>query len=91
MPEKVRAHVWITGRVQGVFFRQQTARAARGAGVAGWVRNLPDGRVEAAFEGEGTAVESLVSWMNQGPPMAHVEMVETEWEDPAGDTVFRII
>ncbi len=84
MPEHdlVRAHVWITGRVQGVFFRQETARAARTRGVAGWVRNLPDGRVEAVFEGEAGAVDALLSWAAAGPPMANVAHVEIEWESP---------
>jgi acylphosphatase len=90
MPERVRAHVWVDGRVQGVFFRQETARAARNGNVAGWVRNLPDGRVEAVFEGSRDAVESLVNWMGQGPPLAYVERVKTEWEDDAGETGFRI-
>lgn len=90
MPGNVRAHVWVTGRVQGVFFRQETARFARHGGLAGWVRNLPDGRVEAVFEGAREAVESMVSWMGEGPPLAYVEEVESEWEDPAGESGFCI-
>lgn len=90
MPGNVRAHVWVTGRVQGVFFRQETARAARYGGVAGWVRNLPDGRVEAVFEGSQAAVESMVKWMGEGPPLAYVEQVETDWEDITGESGFRI-
>jgi acylphosphatase len=90
MPEEVRAHVWVGGRVQGVFFRQETARLARYGGVAGWVRNLPDGRVEAVFEGPRAAVESLVRWVGEGPPLAYVEQVETEWGEAAGESGFRI-
>lgn len=90
MPERVRAHVLVAGRVQGVFFRQETARLSRDSGVAGWVRNLPDGRVEAVFEGPPAAVEALVGWMGDGPLMAYVEQVETNWEDPSGESGFRI-
>jgi acylphosphatase len=90
MSETVRAHVWVAGRVQGVFFRQETARIARDSGVSGWVRNLPDGRVEAVFEGSRDAVESMVRWMGEGPPMAYVEQVDTEWENTAPESGFRI-
>ncbi|HYN99495.1 MAG TPA: acylphosphatase [Actinomycetota bacterium] len=85
-----RVHLWISGRVQGVFFRQETARLARAAGVAGWVRNLGDGRVEAVFEGDPAEVQSLVRWATSGPPMAYVEHVETEEEEPGGEKDFRI-
>jgi acylphosphatase len=59
---KVRAHVLVSGKVQGVFFRQKTQRQAQSFGVTGWVRNLPDGRVEAVFEGEEEAVKALVDY-----------------------------
>ncbi|HEX2149162.1 MAG TPA: acylphosphatase [Actinomycetota bacterium] len=85
-----RVHVLISGRVQGVFFRQETARLARAAGVSGWVRNLNDGRVEAVFEGDPAAVQSLVRWARSGPPMAFVEHVEIEEEAPGGESGFRI-
>lgn len=80
----------VDGRVQGVFFRQETMRRARAVGVDGWVRNLGDGRVEAAFEGSRQAVESMVRWAHGGPPLAHVTGVEVRWEDPEGEASFRI-
>ena len=79
---RVRAHVWVSGRVQMVFFRASTRELARQRGLAGWVRNLPDGRVEAVFEGESQAVQALVDWCGQGPPGAAVTDVETRWEQP---------
>lgn len=88
--EVVRAHVSVSGRVQGVFFRQETRRAASRAGVGGWVRNLPDGRVEAVFEGPRPAVESLVEWCRVGPPAAQVAGVDVRWEDPASEGRFRV-
>ena len=88
--QRSRAHLWISGRVQGVFFRQETARLARAAGISGWVRNLSDGRVEAVFEGDPAAVQSLVKWASSGPPMAYVEQVETEKEAPEGESGFGI-
>jgi acylphosphatase len=88
--QPVRVHLWIAGRVQGVFFRQETARAARAAGVAGWVRNLGDGRVEAVFEGEASSVGSVVEWARTGPVMARVGEVRVEEETPAGESGFRI-
>ncbi len=91
MPEdRVRSHIWVTGRVQGVFFRQETARKARSRGVAGWVRNLPDGRVEAVLEGRAEDVAAVVEWAVAGPPIAHVEHVEIEEEIPEGESGFRI-
>jgi acylphosphatase len=81
---KVRAHVYISGRVQGVFFRDSTRHLARQHGVAGWVRNLPDGRVEAVFEGEKDAVQRLVDWCHQGPPGARVDRVDVEWQEYTG-------
>jgi acylphosphatase len=80
--ERVRAHVWVRGRVQMVYFRGSTQHLARQAGLAGWVRNLPDGRVEAVFEGRPAAVRALVEWCHQGPPSAVVEHVEVRWETP---------
>ncbi len=73
-----------------MFFRQETARAARARDVAGWVRNLPDGRVEAAFEGNAEAVEALVAWVKTGPPMAGVAEVQVLWEPPDGRTDFSV-
>lgn len=79
----------VRGRVQGVFFRQSTARAAAEAGVAGQVRNLPDGSVEAVFEGPAEAVERMLAFIRVGPPDAAVEAVEVLEERPEGLTGFR--
>ncbi len=80
--ERVRAHVWVSGRVQMVYFRGSTQQVAREAGLAGWVRNLPDGRVEAVFEGPRQAVQALLDWCRHGPPTAVVEDIEVRWEPP---------
>jgi acylphosphatase len=89
---RVRAHVWISGRVQGVFFRAHTKEVAEKLGLTGWVRNLPDGRVEAVFEGEEEAVKEAIEWCKRGPPLAKVERVEVRYEEPTGEFKdFRII
>jgi acylphosphatase len=82
--------VTVGGRVQGVFYRATCARLARDAGLAGHVRNLPDGRVEAAFEGPEAGVERLVEWCRTGPEMARVDEVEIVAEQPRGDREFRV-
>ena len=82
---RVKAHVFISGRVQGVFFRYETKRMALRRGVSGWVRNLPDGRVEAVFEGEKSDVEEMIRFWHRGPPGAIVRDVEVIWEQPTGD------
>jgi len=82
---KVRAHVYVSGRVQGVFFRYETRREAVKRNVKGWVRNLPDGRVEAVFEGEKEDVEKLIDFCHKGPPLAKVEKVEVFWEKYKGE------
>lgn len=87
----VRRRVLISGRVQGVWFRQACLNSAETAGVHGWVRNLSDGRVEAVFEGAENAVSSMVDWVMDGPPRAEVMAVELIEEDPLGDRDFRII
>lgn len=84
MEGNVRAHVLVSGMVQGVFFRASTREAAIERGVAGWVRNLPDGSVEAVFEGPRAAVENAVGWIRVGPPRAVVESVEVQWGRPEG-------
>lgn len=73
-----------------MFFRVQCARRARSLGVAGFVRNAPDGRVEAAFEGDADAADQMVAWCRQGPEQAVVESVEVTEEAPTGETEFRI-
>lgn len=80
--ERVAARVRVRGFVQGIFFRAETATAARQHGVTGWVRNLPDGGVEALFCGHPAQVEALISWCHHGPAMARVDKVEVSWEGP---------
>jgi acylphosphatase len=80
----VRARILVSGGVQGVFFRQSTVDEARRLGLAGFVRNLADGRVEAEAEGERAAVEALIRWCHRGPPAARVDAVEVEWSAPTG-------
>ncbi len=82
---KARAHVLISGKVQGVFYRVNTKRMADKLGVKGWIRNLPDGRVEAVFEGDEEAVKRLISWWWIGPPGAKVTNIEVEWEEYLGE------
>lgn len=84
MGEKARAHLIISGRVQGVFFRAETRRAAGVYGVSGWVRNLPDGTVEALIEGKKNDVVSLINWCKKGPPASHVDNVTVDWQDYEG-------
>ena len=86
----IARRVLVDGHVQGVFFRDSCAREARRQGVAGWVRNRADGRVEAWFEGHAQAVEKLVTWCRQGPPHARVTGVEVVEDSPAGLEGFRI-
>lgn len=76
MADKVRQRLVISGRVQGVYFRDSLRMAAEREGVRGWVRNLPDRRVEAVLEGEIQAVSRVIEWSRQGPPAARVEEVE---------------
>lgn len=80
-----RVHLLIAGLVQGVFYRASTEATARELGLAGWVRNLPDGRVEVLAEGPREALERLVAWCHQGPPHARVSGVEAAWNSPQGD------
>ncbi len=81
----VRAHVIISGKVQGVYFRGYVKERAESMGLHGWVRNLTDGRVEAVFEGEADDVRRMVSWCEKGPPAARVDDVSTEWGSPTRD------
>ncbi len=83
--ENLRAHVIIHGLVQGVWFRASTKEAALRLGVGGWVRNLPDGGVEALFEGEKKKVEEIVGWCHKGPPGARVTKVDIVWERFTGE------
>ena len=80
-----RAHVYVSGNVQGVFFRDSTRQKAEELGLTGWVKNTPDGRVEAVFEGPTDEVRQMVDWCENGPSQADVDDVEVEYEEPEGD------
>lgn len=87
----VRVHAYVSGRVQGVFFRDNTRRRAVELGLTGWVRNLYDGRVEVVAEGEKPKVEALIAWLKVGPPLARVENMDIRWEEYTGEfQEFRI-
>ena len=85
METKTRAHAIISGRVQGVFFRMETKRAADRFGVLGWVQNLRDGTVEAVFEGDRNQIDDILAWCKEGPPRAKVTDVEVSWETYSGE------
>ncbi|MGA2525850.1 MAG: acylphosphatase [Smithellaceae bacterium] len=80
-----RVHVFVSGRVQGVFFRAATERAAMGFNLTGWVKNTPDGRVEAVFEGEDDNVDKMLAWCHVGPPAARVQEVITNEQPYTGE------
>ena len=82
---KVRAHLFVSGKVQGVYFRQSTLIEAQSLGVTGWVRNLMDGRVEAVFEGEEHAVKMIVNYCRQGPSAARVTNLDVRFEPFKGE------
>lgn len=82
-----RAHVLVSGRVQGVYYRSYALDEARDLGLRGWIRNRPDGRVEAVFEGGEAAMEEMIEWCRKGPPSARVEKVEVAWETPTGEFI----
>ncbi len=86
----VRVRVLVSGRVQGVFFRATCAELARRVGVGGWVRNLPDGRVEGVFEGAPEQVDAMVEWCRRGPPGARVDDVQAEPQEPVGTSTFSV-
>ena len=83
--EIARLHIVIEGIVQGVFFRVSTIEESSKLGLTGWVKNCPDGRVEAVFEGEIDKIEQIVEWCKKGPPGAEVRNVETAWEQATGE------
>jgi len=87
---KVCVKVRITGLVHGVFFRASMARVASELGVAGWVRNVPDGSVESILEGEEAAVLKVVGWAHRGPPRSRVDSVKTERQEIRNLKGFRI-
>lgn len=85
-----RRRVVVSGRVQGVFFRDTTRRRAEAAGLAGWVRNTPDGTVEAVFEGDPAAVDKLVEFCRRGPSGAEVAGIDVEEEQPENLSAFEV-
>ncbi len=85
MPENVRAHIVVSGRVQGVFFRAATQEKAQKLGLTGWVKNLAGSRVEAVFEGKKAKGEEMVKWAKNGPPGAIVRDLELIWEEYKGE------
>ena len=91
MTARIRRHVVVHGQVQGVYFRDSVRRLARELGVSGWIRNRPDGAVEAALEGAPDAVERVIEWSHQGPLGARVDQVEVYEEQPSGETGFRVL
>lgn len=82
---EARLHLLISGRVQGVWYRASTRTRARDLGLTGWVRNLPDGRVEALAEGPGAALEALLAWCHDGPMLARVSAIDTTWGEATGE------
>lgn len=85
MEDNGRIHLFICGIVQGVFFRAHTRDIARKLNLTGWVKNLPDGRVEVVAEGPQSALQNLIDWCRKGPPGARVDNIEVNWEDYTGD------
>lgn len=85
-----RVHVYVSGKVQGVYYRKFTQENAEERGVNGWVRNLPDGRVEAVFEGEKESIQELLERCRDGPDMAVVENIKLNWGEPEGLDGFEI-
>lgn len=79
-----RAHVYVSGGVQGVNFRGAARQEADRLGVSGWISNLSDGRVEAVFEGDSSGVREMIRWCEEGPPGASVENVDASFEEPQG-------
>jgi acylphosphatase len=86
----IRRRVVVSGQVQGVFFRDTCQRRARAYGVTGWVRNCPDGTVEAVFEGESEDVEAMIEWVRKGPPAAQVDRVAVTEEQAVGERSFQV-
>ncbi len=89
-PGLVRLHVYVEGRVQGVWFRDSTRQQAERLEVSGWVRNLPDGRVEAVYEGPRPAVEELLEWTRRGPERAQVTALKVRDEEPKRERGFSV-
>ena len=88
---EVSYRAYASGRVQGVFYRASAQQKARELGVNGWVRNCPDGRVEAQLEGDRQAVDAMIAWMHEGPSAAKVDDVQVEEADPDNTRGFNIV
>ncbi|RLD98262.1 MAG: acylphosphatase, partial [Aquificota bacterium] len=80
-----RVHIWVSGKVQGVWYRATTVEEAKKLGLTGCVRNLPDGRVEIVAEGPRESLERLIAWCHEGPPLAVVDEVKVVWEPYTGE------
>jgi acylphosphatase len=90
MANEERAHVFVSGRVQGVAFRDATRSQAEQLGLSGWVRNTQDGQVEAVFEGDPDTVQQMIEWCKSGPSSADVEDVSVDNEQPEGLSGFEV-
>ena len=90
MSDAGAVHIVVHGRVQGVFFRAGTQKAAEGLGLAGWVKNCPDGSVEIHAEGNKEELEELVAWCRKGPPLASVSNMDLNWIEAEGLSSFDI-
>ncbi|MDY6900167.1 MAG: acylphosphatase [Cyanobacteriota bacterium] len=91
LSKQTRAHAFVSGKVQGVGYRYSTMNEAKKLGLNGWVRNLPDSRVEAVFEGESEVVEAMIRWCRQGPSAAVVNDVQVEYSEVEGLQEFEVI
>ena len=85
MEGKIRVHIFVSGRVQGVWFRENTQKKAQKLRVTGWIKNLVDGRVEAIFEGEREKIEEMIKWVSKGPFLAKVNGLDVEWQEYKGE------
>lgn len=85
MPQEARIHIFVSGLVQGVFFRSETKAKAQELGLLGWVKNLADGRVEILTEGEKEKLEKLIEWVKKGPASARVNGLDVEWQKYKGE------
>ena len=85
MEEKIRAHIFASGKVQGVWYRESARKKTEKMSITGWIKNLSDGRVEAIFEGSKGNVEKMVNWARKGPIWAKIEALDVVWEDCLGE------
>lgn len=90
MSDAAAVHVFVQGRVQGVFYRAKTQKTAKGLGLAGWVKNCEDGSVEIHAEGNKGKLEELIAWCRRGPTMASVSNIDLSWVEPEGLHAFEI-